>query len=71
MGIFTFFNEDCYTGEFKDGRRNGYGLFKYDDGSVDQGSWMNDEKHGLVIIKEDNTLYYTLYEEGEEIKEFN
>ena len=33
MGVITFGNGDCYTGEFQDDYFNGYGIYKWKDGT--------------------------------------
>lgn len=38
--------QDLYHGQWKQGKRNGYGEFYYSDGSVYRGEWRNDLKDG-------------------------
>ena len=39
-----------YIGEWKKGKRNGYGVFFYSNGSKYEGYWENDEKKGFGIF---------------------
>ena len=38
-----------YIGEFKEGKRNGVGLFYYSNGEIYVGEWLNDLKHGFGL----------------------
>jgi hypothetical protein len=47
-----------YTGEWKDGSRNGYGIFFYSNGSKYEGEWLKNKKHGMGILTfEDGSIY--------------
>ena len=48
-----------YRGEFKNGKRNGYGTMITLDGNIYQGSWVNGEKcgKGVSFEKVTNTMY--------------
>jgi hypothetical protein len=51
-GKLTYYNldnETCnyYEGNFIDGKREGYGVFYYADGSRYKGQWSNNQKHGI------------------------
>ena len=35
-----------YEGEWKDGKKHGYGLYKYYDGTIYEGEWKDGKKHG-------------------------
>jgi hypothetical protein len=46
-GTYLYTNAK-YWGNWKDGKRNGYGVFTYNDGtSMYKGNWLNDKKHGF------------------------
>ena len=46
-GTYLYTNAK-YWGNWKDGKRNGYGVLTYNDGtSMYKGNWLNDEKHGF------------------------
>lgn len=45
-----------YTGEFKDGNRNGYGHYSFSSGNTYTGEWKNNERHGYGV--------YNYHEEG-------
>lgn len=48
-----FFNGDEFEGEFKNNNRY-KGIYKYKNGDVYDGEWMNDLKHnqGILMLKE-------------------
>ncbi len=39
-------NGDKYEGEFKNDKKNGYGIYFYDDGDKYEGVFENDKKKG-------------------------
>ena len=43
------FFRNRYIGEWKDGKRNGYGKFFYNNGCVYEGFWKNNKKDGFGI----------------------
>ena len=45
--INYYANGAKYTGEYKDGKRNGQGTYYYTDGSRWKGEWKNGKKNGL------------------------
>ena len=36
-----------YVGQWKNDKREGHGVFTYEDGEIYDGQWLNDGKHGL------------------------
>lgn len=40
------FSSGSYNGQWKDGLRNGYGVFSWDNGDVYKGNWVEDKRHG-------------------------
>ena len=42
-------NDAIYTGEIKDGKRNGKGTQIWDNGAKYEGEWLNDQVHGYEI----------------------
>ena len=49
---------DRYIGEWKDGKREGYGKFFYSNGSIYEGYWKNNKKEGFGIFTfQDRTKY--------------
>ena len=50
---------DSYTGDLKDGKRDGEGIFIYPNGDRYEGEWKNDKRDGMGIFTfEDQTLKY-------------
>jgi len=45
INLYDFFG-NYYSGEWANGKRHGYGVFTYADGSKYEGQWMNNWKHG-------------------------
>jgi len=41
-GTFTYLDGSKYVGEWKDGKREGYGIFTRDIGDIKEGIWLND-----------------------------
>lgn len=39
-------NKDKFDGNYKDGIKNGYGVYAYISGAKYEGDWDNDEKNG-------------------------
>ncbi len=46
FGTYTFANEDTYTGEWKDGKKNGQGTYTFANGDTYAGEWSGDKKNG-------------------------
>ena len=44
------FFRDRYAGQWKDGKRDGYGKFFYSNGSIYEGYWKNNKKEGFGIL---------------------
>lgn len=40
-----------YYGNWKKGKKSGYGLYIYEDGTIYEGEWKNDEKCGMGTMK--------------------
>jgi hypothetical protein len=38
----TYFNGDSYEGNWKDDKKNGFGIMKKVDGSIHKGNWKDD-----------------------------
>jgi len=45
------FKGGCYSGEWNEGQRHGYGTFNWASGSLYEGSWDNDLKDGYGVYK--------------------
>ena len=51
-GVFRDINGSlCYDGEFKDGVKDGIGIYKYPLGSVYEGNFKNDVIEGRGILR--------------------
>ncbi len=60
-GVFEilFDNKEFYYGEIEDTKYNGYGYYKYLDGSISQGLWKDDFiQKELVFCKNSNQNYF-------------
>jgi hypothetical protein len=51
-GYFTFISSsgNKYAGQFKEGKRHGYGIATYRDGSVYNGEWRRGRRHGRGVL---------------------
>jgi len=49
FGTYTFANEDTYTGDWKDGKKNGHGTYTFANGDTYAGEWSGDKKNGQGI----------------------
>ena len=49
FGTYTFANEDTYTGDWKDGKKNGQGTYTFANGDTYSGEWDGDKKNGQGI----------------------
>jgi hypothetical protein len=49
FGTYTFANEDTYTGDWKDGKKNGHGTYTFANGNTYAGEWSGDKKNGQGI----------------------
>ena len=49
FGTYTFANEDTYTGDWKDGKKNGQGTYTFANGDTYAGEWSGDKKNGQGI----------------------
>lgn len=58
LGVMTFVTEASkpafYRGDFKEGRREGYGIGRSEEGSVWAGQWFNDAACGFGILETSN-----------------
>ena len=58
-GYFThFFDSGMYDGNWRDGKREGFGTMNYNDGREYVGYWIQDEFYGLGKITYRNGCYY-------------
>jgi hypothetical protein len=49
---------DRYVGQWKDGKRDGYGKFFYSNGNIYEGYWKNNKKEGFgILCFQDRTKY--------------
>eukprot|EP00347_Sterkiella_histriomuscorum_P014581 403360337 len=48
------FNDAVYHGDFKEGKRHGFGVMRYFNGRIFEGSWSNDLRHGKGYEKYQN-----------------
>ena len=48
------YDKDIYYGEFKNGKREGYGKYIWENGEYYIGQWLNDKKHGKGILYNTN-----------------
>ena len=55
-GRYIYKNGDIYDGYFKEGKKEGKGLYKYKDNKIIKyfGKWKNNKKNGEGIIYYDN-----------------
>lgn len=61
-----------YSGQFLDNKRNGLGKFFYANGSIFEGEWLNNLKHGYgVFIDEDSNLTYGIFKDDKLDREFD
>lgn len=44
--VNTWGSTQFYEGEWKDGKKHGYGLYKYYDGTIYEGEWKDGQHHG-------------------------
>jgi hypothetical protein len=57
--ISLFYHDgDVYEGEFKDGKSNGYGIYKFKSGDVYEGEFKDDKFEGKGIYKYKNGDIY-------------
>lgn len=45
-GTIRYRNGEVYQGDFKDGKKHGFGIYKWTDGSVFEGWYSEDRKEG-------------------------
>jgi hypothetical protein len=55
-GILNYEDGSYYTGEFKNGKIDGYGIKYYKNGDRYSGDWKEDMRHGSAIFFEAKTL---------------
>ena len=56
------FFRDRYVGEWKEGKRNGYGKFYYSNGNIYEGYWKNNSKDGFgILYYNDRTKYIGIF----------
>ena len=47
-------------------KKNGYGIFYFQNGNVYKGEWVNDQKHGKgVYIKNDGNIFKGIWKNNE------
>lgn len=46
MGV-DHYNFNKYQGNYEDGKREGWGKYEFEDGSVYEGNWNSDEMNGV------------------------
>ena len=52
------FFRDRYVGQWKDGKRDGYGVFYYSNGNIYEGQWKENKKEGFgIFYYQDRTKY--------------
>jgi hypothetical protein len=51
-------NGDAYTGQFSNGKKDGFGNMKYTNGNVYKGIWKNDYKDGKGFMDYSNGDIY-------------
>ncbi len=51
-------NTPNYQGEYSNNNLNGFGVYKYSDGSVYKGDFLNGEKHGVGVYYFANGDFY-------------
>ena len=51
------YSRGVYTGELKNGKMNGKGMFKYNNGGVYKGEWKNGVRHRGIMINKDGSKY--------------
>ena len=50
---------DFYNGNLQEGKRHGFGIYRYSNGDVYEGDWKNDQRHGKgIYISESDKIKY-------------
>ena len=66
------FFRDRYVGEWKDGKREGYGKFYYSNGNIYEGQWKNNQKEGFgIFYYQDRTKYIGSFKKDNLIESIN
>eukprot|EP00758_Cryptobia_borreli_P019419 Tbor_TRINITY_DN8456_c0_g1::TRINITY_DN8456_c0_g1_i1::g.5284::m.5284 len=61
---------NSYCGDYKKGKRHGFGVFVYDDGSRYEGHWEDNQKHGEGKMSNANgVLFIGMFNMGVPVKE--
>ena len=72
MEFFLYTEEpykgEIFSGEYKDDKRNGKGMYKYRNGDVYIGEWNDDVKGAGQLIKKENQIQNISNQEEEEPK---
>lgn len=45
-----------YIGYYKNGIRDGKGIYKIEEGEIYKGSWKNDKRNGFGMLYKDNKI---------------
>lgn len=54
----TYPNNEKYIGEIKNGKRDGFGIYYFNDGSTYEGAWLNGKKYGKGKYTLPDKRYY-------------
>ena len=57
-----------YSGEFQSGVREGLGVFYYSDGSMYEGQWKGNKKHGYAVFTDEKGVSVYGYYENDRLK---
>ena len=61
-----------YVGQWKNGARNGYGVFFYSNGARYEGEWKNNLKNGFgIMLYEEGKKYIGRFEEDRLVDKYN
>ena len=61
----VYYNDGVYVSEIKNGKRNGYGTYEWDNGRVYTGYWKNNKANGYGSqTYADGTIYEGEYKNG-------
>lgn len=49
--MYSYNNDDTYEGDWKEGMRDGQGVYHYANGDTYEGEWLRNHKHGTGNCK--------------------
>ena len=51
LGVYLFQSGERFMGQLKNGQKNGYGTYYYNNGNIYEGNWYKIIKLGQMILK--------------------